>query len=208
MAAEVSNTFSEALFTFAEQKGTYTRVDWHSSKWDVAPWSHTLLPDSLNDTIKATPWRTVREYDYTRLHHVNIQEAKAVNQTLKFHVHSTLEARRVVNGTDSRVCLGAFGKGRSASRRLNNVLRGSLGWQILGQKDLHQFYIHTDANPADDPSRHKPLRAPEPIASDLAHLVLPDRTPSGKSTKGPHGDRNYNKKLKTSMSVMPMVILF
>ena len=72
----------------------------------------------------------------------------------------SLVGERRVNATDSAVTLGCWAKGRSSSQPINNQLRGSLGWQILGRKQLANFHVRSEANPSDDPSRAVPLRQP------------------------------------------------
>ncbi len=93
-----------------------------------------------------------------------MQEARAVKRVVMM-VCGDVVPLRVVNGVDSRVCLGAFAKGRSSAGRLNHVLRSCLGWSILGNNQLKQFYIASKKNSADDPSRGVALR--DPIAVDL-----------------------------------------
>eukprot|EP00972_Heterocapsa_arctica_P078147 11524756-Heterocapsa_arctica.AAC.1 len=92
-------------------------------------------------------------------------------------------AERLVNGTDSRVTLGAVAKGRSSSSQINNRLRSCLGYMILGQKHMVQFWIPSKENPSDDPSRHVPLRQPEAVRPDRAWLLKPERTPHRTSNK-------------------------
>ena len=71
---------------------------------------------------------------------------------------------RVVNLCDSRVALGAFAKGRSSSRALNKILRSCLVWSLAGSKLRVNLWIHTDSNPADYPSRNKPI--PKPLCPE------------------------------------------
>ena len=89
-----------------------------------------------------------------------------------------------VNGCDSRVVVGAFGKGRSSSHQLNGVLRSILGWLVLGRVQWRNFFIPTDLNVADDPTRSRPLRARAPVAAHLVWLLRPSRTPHGLRAKG------------------------
>ena len=88
-------------------------------------------------------------------------------------------------GVDSQVLLGAWGKGRSSAGRLNQVLRASLGWTILGRKDLKLFWVPTKQNPADDPSRNVPLRRPTAVPPHLEHLLRPERSIQKAGCRGP-----------------------
>ena len=40
----VSRELAESLFDHAEQKGTYTRLDWGSLHYELHPWEHSRLP--------------------------------------------------------------------------------------------------------------------------------------------------------------------
>ena len=75
-------------------------------------------------------------------------------------------ARRIVL-TDSSVALGAWGKGRSSSAQLNRVLRAAMGWSVLGFLKLIPLWVPTFVNPADYPSRFKPLPPPSEVAQWL-----------------------------------------
>ena len=67
---------------------------------------------------------------------------------------------------DSAVCIGAFSKGRSSSFRLNGILSVFSGHCILAGIELALIWIFTKANPADYPSRLRPL--PHPLAPPFA----------------------------------------
>ena len=60
--------------------------------------------------------------------------------------------------SDSRVCVGAFAKGRSSSRKLNYVLRRVAGLTLSHDLTLDLVCVPTWANPADAPSRGRTLR--------------------------------------------------
>eukprot|EP00972_Heterocapsa_arctica_P066066 9745532-Heterocapsa_arctica.AAC.1 len=61
----------------------------------------------------------------------------------------------MANGSDSRVAIGCWAKGRSSSYLLNGVLRATMGWLVFGRKALANFWICSGSNVADDPSRFK-----------------------------------------------------
>ena len=99
----------------------------------------------------------------------------------------SLDSERLVTRTDSRVVLGAFAKGRSSSSQLNAILRSCLGWSVLGQKQVCQFWLGSGDNPADDPSRHAPLRRPVEPSPDFEHLLVLNTFSSDRSASGPSG---------------------
>ena len=85
---------------------------------------------------------------------------------------------RVLNGTDSRVFLGAWAKGRSSFAQLNNIIRRCPGRCILFSPVLAHFWLDTKQNPADDPSRRVPVRAPTRATGVAADLARPESNPS------------------------------
>ena len=168
--ARFSRTFVRNLFSFCEHAGEYTRLDWSGMGEVLKPWNRPELPPDVLRCIGAADWRVDREVAYKATSHVNLREAGAVKLVLRHFAEKSNKARRVLNLVDSRVALGAFAKGRSSSAQLNKVLRGSLGYSLLANIHLHQAWIGTEVNPADDPSRGAPLRAPVP-APDLSHWL-------------------------------------
>ena len=74
-------------------------------------------------------------------------------------VRESLAPVRLVIAIDSRVTLGAVSKGRSSSVQVNGLLRALTGWLILGRVRPYLLWVPSDANPADFPSRFRPLPA-------------------------------------------------
>ena len=64
-------------------------------------------------------WKTIMQYTFRQVEHINLQECKARRSLLKRVGHS----KRLVMCQDSRVNLGALGKGRSPSNALNRLMR-------------------------------------------------------------------------------------
>ena len=89
--------------------------------------------------------------------HINVLEARAVLFAVRRLVRDGARDARVLVLCDSRVCVGAFGKGRSSSRRLNFPLRCVVGLALAHGITLEIVWIPTWANPTDAPSRGRPL---------------------------------------------------
>ena len=142
-----------------------------------------VLTDELGTALGGCQWEVSHSAEFASSAHVNIQELKAARVALMQAVSDSLEPQRVINGTDSQVILGAVAKGRSASYKLNSVMRSMLAWQVLGKKRLVQFYVPTKDNPSDDPSRDVPLRQPCPLHPKLRRLVTPEGSALGLSSK-------------------------
>ena len=106
---------------------------------------------------------------------------------LKDSVSRTLASQRLVNGIDSRVVLGCWGKGRSSSNKLNAVARSCIGWAVLGRKRLVNFWLASGDNFSDEPSRFKVLRARAFMPEVPRRLFVPERTPCRTACRGARG---------------------
>ena len=146
-------------YRLSEQRGEYVRLDWVTT--DDAP--PTALSDQRGSSalLAATlPWRTVLQLPPTMdrtPQHINVLEARAILQLLKRLVNRGARNARVLILSDSRVCVGAFGKGRSSSRALNAVIRKCAGIALRARLTWDIVWIPTWANPADAPSRGRSL---------------------------------------------------
>ena len=174
--AGVSRELADCLHDFGEYRGRYVRLDWTNDRYDLVGWEDPLLPAPLVKVLNSAPWKVRREEVFRCTRHVNIQEMVASLMVIDDRCKETLKSERLVNGTDSRVALGAIAKGRSSSRQLNRVLRHITARCILGRKHFCQFWVDTKSNPADDPSRGVALRKPERCPPDLKHLLLAQRS--------------------------------
>ena len=101
-------------------------------------------------------WKTCMQYTFRSRSHINLQESKA-RRTL---VKRLPRDRRIVICQDSRVNLGALGKGRSPSEALNSVMRTEAAY-LLG-KNLYVSGVHfpTWSIRADAPSRSQAPSGP------------------------------------------------
>ena len=110
----------------------------------------------VNDLLRRLPWRTTARRRMPGDDHINVRELRAALR------HVLTEARgrqhlKVLMVLDSRVAMGALGKGRSAASLLNRELRAALP-ELLGQ-DLYPGFLFGPSrlNPADAPSRLRSL---------------------------------------------------
>ena len=72
---------------------------------------------------------------------------------------------------DSQVCVGAWGKGRSSSYKLNGIMRALLPYLIGLGLCIAMVWVSTGANPADYPSRRAVLPPPLPSPTWVRRLV-------------------------------------
>ena len=115
--------------------------------------SSALWAVQLSESL---PWKTIMQYKFRLVQHINLQEAKARRSLVK----RLKRDRRVVIGQDSRVNLSSLGKGRSPSLSLNRIMRTEAPY-LLG-KNLYVSGIHlpTWSIRADAPSRGTRVEQP------------------------------------------------
>lgn len=70
----------------------------------------------------------------------------------------SLHNTRVPIFVDSQAALGCLAKGRSSSRKLNNLCRRAAAYILVAGLRISWIWIPTKANPADKPSRPRPTR--------------------------------------------------
>ena len=142
---------SHLMYLCAEHKGEYTRLNWSSG--ELAPPSAMCRPDLLLERFaKLQHWFVSEKVRFRRKRHINLLELGMIRRELVEAASRTAQGLRIVNLCDSRVALGAFAKGRSSSKALNQILRSCLVWSLAGSKLLVNLWIHTGSNPADYPS--------------------------------------------------------
>ena len=116
----------------------------------------------LNDFIRGAPWTVRTSRREPDPAHINVKELRTL-------LCETCEAgaetpsSRVLSCSDSRVSIGALGKGRSASRILNSEIQVRVP-DIVGF-DIYPggLFNPTRLTPADDPSRLRPSPPAGPV---------------------------------------------
>jgi hypothetical protein len=102
--------------------------------------------------------------------HINIGEMRAVGRALR-ECAEHRPRRRQMFMVDSKVSAGAFSKGRSASKPLNEVLRSSLPDVLGGCIAPGYGFFPTRLNPSDDLTRSRELRGRQATASPLSPFL-------------------------------------
>ncbi|CAE7245675.1 SUF4 [Symbiodinium sp. CCMP2456] len=115
-------------------------------------------PRWIGDLGRCMAWKTLIQYRFKRINHININEELAYRSLLKYASKAAPSSRFGVL-LDSRVTIGCNSKGRSSSASLNFFISTSLPYILGGDLYPCLFHIGTDDNCADDPSRLRPLRA-------------------------------------------------
>ena len=91
--------------------------------------------------------------------HINVKEMSAALKAER-RLGATQPNRYYIHLQDSQVSLAALIKGRSSSTTLNRLLRESVPHHVSSNVRAFYGYVCNALNPADDPTRLQPLRAP------------------------------------------------
>lgn len=98
-----------------------------------------------------------RRSGHLKASHVNVQELFEICEEAKRLCNQSLAPLRQINLSDSAVSLGAWGKFRSSSFKLNQQLRSVAGWLTLSRKVLGNVHVRSKKNPGDPPSRFQEI---------------------------------------------------
>ncbi len=155
--------FAKSLYRLGEQRGEHTRLDWDNHALEP-PSRMRPTPKIVIDNLMQHHWAATQATRFQRKEHINLLELEMIKQEVKHRVNEGLGFSRVVNLCDSRVVVGgAWAKGRSSSRQMNHRLRSCLPWVLTGEISITNLWTDTKNNPADYPSRGKPIPAPNSL---------------------------------------------
>eukprot|EP00971_Amphidinium_carterae_P332684 6466947-Amphidinium_carterae.1 len=112
--------------------------------------------------------RVGASYRFRRQSHINVQELLAFRTALKMAAkRKQCWSRRVSFFIDSQVVVNVIARGRSSSHQLNFVLQTCLALGLFCDLVPVPVWVGTEENPADDPTRGRPLRECVPL-EDIA----------------------------------------
>ncbi len=167
-----TRVFAKCLYRLGEKRGEYTRLDWSDFPIEP-PSSMEPLPEVLVNTLMHHSWTTTQSCRFRRKEHINLLELEMLKQEVKGRIQSGNFGCRIVNLCDSRVVVGAWAKGRSSSKQLNHRLRTCLPWMLAGEVSVTNLWVDTKSNPADFPSRFRPIPPPDNNTLTSHALVNP-----------------------------------
>lgn len=154
--AVVSDSVAKELFRRSELRGDNVLHTWSAEEMFGTP-SRMRPPDKdVARVLCEWDWKQVFGYRFKRSDeaHINIKELRVCIEYLKRRVRGRAEChKRFIHFLDSRVCVGAVGKGRSSSRSINPFLRSMLPTLLGADVCICPLYVPTGANPGDPPSR-------------------------------------------------------
>ena len=180
-AARITPSLARELFRRSEYRGQHVRLDPNQrdeareERLDSAP-----CTEEINQLGVSLNWHVTSSYSFRQTSHVNLQELGAIKNLIKDWAAQPDQHNKVhLVLTDSQVCLGAIGKGRSSSYKLNGILRSMLPFLVLGNFVIGLNYINTKFNPADHPSRFSVLPPPQPMPAWVRAYGLKGAPPPG-----------------------------
>ena len=145
------------LKTWCDDSGPFLPLDVESLKQADTRGAYEKF--YINDIASASEWEPVFSLRAFFGEHINVCELRALLELVK-RIAPSHRHLRVLVLVDSRVALGCAAKGRSASPQLNRLLRQVAAWCIAFDVVLGFDFVPTRLNPADAPSRFRPVPAP------------------------------------------------
>ena len=165
-----STEFVSALYRSVEVKGCHTYLPGHMSAAAADEKFPHLAEDPVVSSFgEAGDWKALRSCVHPA-NHVNVLELTEICEEAKRLCLSCFSPVRQINLSDSAVSLGAWGKFRSSSYKLNKPLRRVSGWLVLSQKLLYNVHVRSKYNPGDPPSRFRKIIRQDPPDWLIPHL--------------------------------------
>jgi hypothetical protein len=156
--ARVSKQLARTLFAHSVRKGGSARLD--GSELPGCEEKGGLQSDFIDGLGEKLKWHVSKSYSFRRSSHINLQELRALAVEARDWTRPSWAGGHYLvqlGLCDSQVVIGAIGKGRSSSYKLNGIMRGMLGNCLVTGNSWALSFIGTHWNPGDYPSRRKPL---------------------------------------------------
>jgi len=139
------------------------------------PFAPAPQADWVSELVQALPFRLDVAYPFKRRDHINVLEANVRMSLVKLLARSPANfTSRQLLGQDSRVCLGAFAKGRSSARRLNHVEVKAGAYELAADLQVGGLWVDSFRMPADAPTRGGGLVLPLPARPWVAAFLSGD----------------------------------
>ena len=156
----------------------------------LTPWE-----EALREIAPCLQWKPVLGW-VERPQHINLLELRARNRLLRRMSRRTPNHhQRIIGLCDSKVVLGACGKGRSSSRRVNWQLRLSLPDLLGGDIDIGEFYISTELMPADGISRGQGVPPVAAASPEVRAFIRGERPLISKADEQAWRDRTWRPRV-------------
>ena len=117
--------------------------------------------DWVSEVVASLPHRVTQRFRFAATHHINVGEMRARRALLrKLARQPSCGRTRQLVAYDSRVTIGVAARGRSPSRALNHEQRRAMPYLLGPDIQEGPLWVDSKRNPADHPSRGKPLPPP------------------------------------------------
>jgi hypothetical protein len=103
--------------------------------------------------VDSEEWRVVASYRWKRPRHINLLELSALATSVRWILSYKHGYSKCLLLSDSSVVVGAVRKGRSSAYQILCALRRLSALVLSSPLDLCVWWVPTDHNPADEPSR-------------------------------------------------------
>ena len=137
------------MYKRSEMKGERVRLDWTTEELKWHPCAMQKPTGYLDELVANLPWKKPRASRFARNAHINIQELVAAADEIKRRARNGERDKRMILVLDSRVAVGALGKGRSSSKYLNRRLRMFTRAFLCYGLVACLVWVSTKFNPAD-----------------------------------------------------------
>lgn len=169
VVAQVKPSIARELHRHGLRKSVWSKLLAPAQAWQRSKGLLDAEQELPDDNYQSNPLWTLlaRALEYDLMfatasrgrRHINIGELRSFLKAEK-QVGEERPSSRTLYGLDSQVTLGSVVKGRSASMSLNRELRRYLPGVLFNDTYSEYMYYRSKDNPADDPTRGEPLRAP------------------------------------------------
>ena len=138
----------------------------------AGPFDPPRRDEWVSEVAQALPFELAFRYPFRRRDHINVLEANVRLSLVKHLARSPSNfATRHLLGQDSRVCLGAFSKGRSSACRMNHVETKAGAYELAADLQLGGLWVDSFRMPADAPSRAGGIVLPLPARPWVAAFL-------------------------------------
>lgn len=116
-----------------------------------------LWQKRIRQFVEQHCWFEAFSHIWRRKEHINSLEAAAALLGMEWAVSHPITGSRILLLSDSMVVIGALSKGRSSSERLSLYCRRFCAVLLAHDVSVSLCYVPTGCNPADGPSRGRPI---------------------------------------------------
>ena len=151
--SDLKKPFSELIIcSDASTKGG--GVVYFKSSREVARELYAMTGTGHESWIESRSWMTAIRHKWVETSHIHLLEGEALILAIRWFLRCNENLhKRVLIFVDNEALIGAVRKGRSSKCRFNRICQRVAALSLAGNIDIHLFYIQSEKNSADGPSR-------------------------------------------------------